>query len=755
MKKGESKIQLFSRILIVLLVVFLSLYFVSIISGFSPFYNEAVEKNALVEVHDDGNEMNALIEKHFEELRLVEIDLIDKNSHEAIANVLTSYIGSEMFGDLRFFSNGKIYDVHGMEVVDENEKIMAFSGLNRKSFSGDYSEDFPKKSCMAFYIPIVGSTCIDGLVSIIEARNFINLDSIVSEKSQTVAVINESGVVFCNKIKEGETLSLGNNYYDFIKNFTQNKEIGDKVADLVSNKKSGIEHILVGSVKYVVAVEPLEAVEGKLFAVSLSLSENLMEAEMEYLTHIISLLVIAVISLVVSLIYAWMYHKSSKKQIRHASYTYQDLDCPNIEQFKLDVVNNMTNSSMLAKKYSVVAFKMRRFNSICKILGEKETTEALKSATKIFAGVCSFDEAYAYMGNGVFVMLIKYTGEVFFVRKINMIKALSAKNSVMLSKDINLRFRVGVCHAFGGTKGTAMEMVDNAVSACKLAEEKANASFVVYDVKINEEIAKNEKIESMMEEGLANGDFKLFLQPKYNIKTDKIDSAEALVRWFDREKADYIFPGEFIGLFETNGFIVKLDHYIYIEVLKYFKSAVERGENIVPISVNVSRVTATATDFLDFYISNKKKYEIGDGFIMLELTESFAFEDNKTIVNIVNSLHQNGIKCALDDFGAGFSSFRTLKNIAFDELKLDRCFIEKDADPQKGDVVLKTVIGLFKSLGMKVVQEGVETEEMLKKIAEYGCDVAQGFYYAKAIPLEEYKLFLKSNTSITFKSKVK
>ena len=93
MKKGESKIQLFSRILIGLLVVFLSLYFVSIISGFSPFYNEAVEKNALVEVHDDGNEMNALIEKHFEELRLVEIDLIDKNSHEAIANVLTSYIG--------------------------------------------------------------------------------------------------------------------------------------------------------------------------------------------------------------------------------------------------------------------------------------------------------------------------------------------------------------------------------------------------------------------------------------------------------------------------------------------------------------------------------------------------------------------------------------------------------------------------------------------------------------------------------------
>ena len=166
-------------------------------------------------------------------------------------------------------------------------------------------------------------------------------------------------------------------------------------------------------------------------------------------------------------------------------------------------------------------------------------------------------------------------------------------------------------------------------------------------------------------------------------------------------------------------------------------------------------VCFTAICLTIVYVSNKKKYGIGDGFIMLELTESFAFDDNRSIVQIVDSLHQNGIKCSLDDFGAGFSSFSMLKNIALDELKLDRCFIEKDDSPEKGDMVLKTVIGLFKSLGITVVQEGVETEEMLKKIAEYGCDVMQGFYYAKAIPLEEFKLFLKSNTSIMYKSKVK
>lgn len=755
MTKNQSKRAVFSGMLMALMLIFLAIYFVSIISGYSPFYNNSAEKNALVSIDEDVLKIDDLVEHRYEDLELIKEELLDKTSHEAISSVLRTYIGSEQFGDLRFFSDGKIYDVNGLEVTGEVEQIKGFSGLNRRAFSGEYIDNFAKKSCISFYIPIIGSTHIDGLASVVVARNFIDLDTVLNEKSKAVAIITDAGVTLCDKVEKDSGLFIGNNYYEFVDNFTQNSNFGQEVSQLVMNKKFGTAHINVSGEKYVVAVKPLDSVDNKLFAVSLSLSKELIATEMMYLRNIISLLSISIICLIVSLIYAWMYYKNGKKKIKYANYTYQNLDCPNIEQFKLDVINNMGNSPILSKKFSIIAFKIRRYVTINKVLGEKETDDALKNASQIFSGVCSYDEAYAYLGNGVFVVLMRYIDEVSFARRINMIKALCAKNPVTLAKEIILRYRVGVCHAFGGTKGTVSEMVENALTACKMAEEKTNAPFVVYDVKINEEVAKNEKIESMMEDGLKNGDFKLFLQPKYNVKHDRIDSAEALVRWFDRERADYIFPGEFIGLFETNGFIVKLDHYIYLEVLKYFKSAVERGDKIVPISVNVSRVTATSPDFLDFYISNKKKYGVGDNFIMLELTESFAFEDNKSILKIVNKLHENGIKCSLDDFGSGFSSFRMLKNIAFDELKLDSCFIEEDESPETGEIVLKTVIELFKSLGMTIVQEGVETEEMLNKVAKYGCDVIQGFYYAKAIPLEEFKVFLKTNTSIMYKSKVK
>jgi EAL domain-containing protein (putative c-di-GMP-specific phosphodiesterase class I) len=419
------------------------------------------------------------------------------------------------------------------------------------------------------------------------------------------------------------------------------------------------------------------------------------------------------------------------------------------------MANTLSSSPLMLKKYSVIAFKLRRFSSISKVFEEKDVDELLRQGAKILAGICSYDESYAYLGEGTFGMLLKYTDENSFAKRISMIKGISAKNPFAISKGLTLRFRVGVCHAFGGTRSSATVMIENAITACKIANERTNAPFIVFDKKINEEVARNEKIESMMEDGLRNGDFKLFLQPKYNIKSDRIDSAEALVRWFDRERADYIFPAEFISLFETNGFIVKLDHYIYLEVLQYFKSAVERGEKVVPISVNVSRVTISSPDFLNFYINNKRKFGIGDNFIMLELTESFALDDNNSIKEIVEELRKNGIKCSLDDFGSGFSSFNVLKSIPFDELKLDRCFIEKTDQPEKDEIVLKMVIEMAKSLGITIVQEGVETKEMLEKITKYGCDVAQGYYYAKAISLEEFKVFLKTNTSIEFKSRVK
>ena len=229
------------------------------------------------------------------------------------------------------------------------------------------------------------------------------------------------------------------------------------------------------------------------------------------------------------------------------------------------------------------------------------------------------------------------------------------------------------------------------------ADHNANNVGQLYSLfteEVSRDIAHNERIEMMMENALSNREFRVFVQPKYNVAHDKIDSVEALVRWFDPSRGEYMFPAEFIPLFESNGFITKLDHYVYLEVLEFISQSAERGDKVVPVAVNVSRVTAGSEDFINFYVGNKKKYRIPDGFITLEITESFAMEDNDKIAYIIDELHKNGMRCSIDDFGSGYSSFNILKRMHVDELKLDAVFAASSGDESRDDKILSSMIDL-------------------------------------------------------------
>ena len=289
MTPKDLKKGVFFRILLVMLLVFLAVYFFSVIADYSPFYDRATDKNALVEINKDVTKIETLIEERFSDLNEVKKALTDMSSHKAISDTIATFVGTEHFGDLRFFSNGKVYSANGLEVTNEVDLIKAFMGLNRRSFSGDYIDTYMSKSCVAFYIPVAGSDNISGLVSIVEARNFINLETALNEKSQAVALITDAGVNLCDKVKGDTEIVIGNNYYNFIERFTQNADYGKEVSKLVAGNKSGVAHFKSLEEKYVVAVKPIDLVENKLFLVTLSLSENLMAEEMQYLRHIITL----------------------------------------------------------------------------------------------------------------------------------------------------------------------------------------------------------------------------------------------------------------------------------------------------------------------------------------------------------------------------------------------------------------------------------------------------------------------------------
>lgn len=751
-KIGGSEIGVMALLLLFVLLV---VYMVTVISGSSSFFKESAEKNALLYFEEDIERAEALAGEHFQNLYDIRDKVKKLDSMKAVEELIESYIGSDMFGDLRYYSNGKSYAANGALVVEETsakEYIEALSKSEKEGTTPVYYDKNTELDCIAFFIPVRGSEYIDGILSILPARNLIDAFDVINEKSSVVSVIAPDGKLISETSAEGFNKTVGNNFYSFIDTITNNKSDSALISEAVLNLKKTAIGIHTQEGDYTVAISPLSRFNDNLILISMSESEGLIAPELSYIRHIVNLLLISIFAIVVGIVYATLYHKKTKRALTAATLEDSRLECPNGEQFKLNAKDLITTAH---RRYSIALIAIRNFMYFNEQLGESDSTEVLRELAKIIQSLSNRNECYGYIGDGKFVALIIHANSRTVNDKIKLIETIINRNTVLASHGLKIRFAAGVYNVFSGHRRSIQEMIDCAATAASFSEDNIKTSYTLFTEEVRAEIAHNEKIEAVMETALANKDFRLFLQPKYDVKHDVIDSAEALVRWFDPETGEYKFPGEFIPLFETNGFIIKLDHFVYIEVLEYLSHAVEKGEKVVPIAVNVSRVTATNPDFINFYVGNKKKYGIPDNFITLELTESFAMEDYDKISTIISALHNGGMRCSIDDFGSGYSSFSILKQINVDELKLDSVFLRRGIDVKRDDNLLSTIITLAKTMGMSVVQEGVETKEMFDKVVEMGCDVIQGYYYAKAISLEEFKLFINTNTSIRYKSLVK
>ena len=757
-RKKASERQLkfnITKASLLLVTVFLFFYLISVVAGSQDFFDDSAEKNATLCFEEDIDRANALVEEHYENLYEIVDRLEYAKSKSEVEAIVESYIGSDSFGDLRYYSQGKSYAANGALVVEEmsgKEYIEALAASNSEGSSPIYYDRYTELDCIAFFVPVRGSEFVDGLLSVIPARNIINVGEVINEKASAVAIIDPSGKCLSDTTGEDFNESVGNNFYEFIDRLTDNKTDSLSIAEAALKKERSACSITTAEGDYTVALSPLSGFDNNLLLVSVSKSEGLIAPELAYIRHTVNLLVIALVALFVGSVFAALYHRKTKLELAVATLVDQKLDCPNAESFRLRVKDLVL---LRRRKYSVVSLSIRNFIFINEQLGESGVTEVLRAFSNVIATLSNKEECYGYAGEGKFLVLMVNANSHSVGDKIRLIETIVNRNALLLERGIKIRFAAGVYNVSAVYRHTVQEMIDCANTACGYSENNPSEPFSLYTEEVKIEIERNEKIEAMMESALANREFRLFLQPKYGVKHDCIHSAEALVRWFDPRKGEYIFPGDFIPLFETNGFITKLDHFVYIEVLEYLSSAASKGEKVVPIAVNVSRVTATSPDFINFYVGNKKRYGIPDGFITLELTESFAMEDYEKISRIIAALHNGGMRLSIDDFGSGYSSFSILKQVNVDELKLDSVFMKRGIDIRRDDKLHATMIDLAKSMGMSVVQEGVETKELFDKVVAMGCDVIQGFYYAKAISLEEFKIFINTNTSIKYKSLVK
>lgn len=384
--------------------------------------------------------------------------------------------------------------------------------------------------------------------------------------------------------------------------------------------------------------------------------------------------------------------------------------------------------SNLEKRFALVQFDVGKFKVINEQYGEDTGDEILRFFIHTLKVILGKDQLYTRLTADVFMILTAFEEE-------EDIHALIAqiKENLQGYKGIPYTLYFGVCEVKDRTQNLR-KYGDGAAFARQSIKGDALNHVMFYQDDMKEQAKIQKLVEDEMEQALENHEFVMFLQPKYSISQNSIVGAEALVRWIHPVKG-MIPPGDFIPLFEKNGFIIKMDQYIWEEACKTVRAWMDAGIKPIPISVNVSRRHMKDGRFVQVLDHLIEQYGIERKYLEIEITETVDQEQTSVGIEL---LKQHGYMLLMDDFGSGYSSLNTLKDTQFDIIKIDREFLQDFVRSERGQKIVEHTIRMTQEIGLELVAEGVENHEQALFLSQCGCDTAQGYYYAKPMPVEQF-----------------
>lgn len=434
-------------------------------------------------------------------------------------------------------------------------------------------------------------------------------------------------------------------------------------------------------------------------------------------------------------------HKNADKAVDKYIATFREVTAE--ENYRLELAENITNdknpayfvsgANRLIKmhpewNYALIQFDVAKFKIINEQYGEAVGDEILRFFIHTLSMICDENQLYVRLTADVFMILTPYWLEEDIYALI-----MKLDRNLLGYQDIPYTLFYGVCYVKDKDENLR-KYGDGAAFARQYVKGDALQHIGFYRDDMKEKAKLRKFVEDHMEKALANREFVMYLQPKYSISQNRMIGAEALARWIDPLRG-IISPADFIPAFEENGFVVKLDYFIWEEACRVIRSRMDRGLSLFPISVNVSRRHLNNDDFIKVLNSLTQQYGIDKRYLELEITETM---DHVNTYKGVLLLKENGYTLLMDDFGSGYSSLNTLKDTRFDIIKIDRGFLQDSVCSDRGKKIVAHTIQMTKDIGLDMIAEGVETKEQADFLEECGCDKAQGFYYARPMCMEEF-----------------
>lgn len=451
---------------------------------------------------------------------------------------------------------------------------------------------------------------------------------------------------------------------------------------------------------------------------------------------------IIILVFMVLLIYIYLSWHRNNRNMQEVLFKDALTGYDNFNKFKMDVEGILEEKNGY-EKGALIELDIEDFKMFNKIHGYEVGDELLKNIMRCINLYCGTDERCAHISDDRFVLYWKEQSEEVITKRINQMYS----NTIMIFESEGKRVGVKFHLCFGvyimeGNDDILMKSLDKAIYAKNHIKNNYDTYIAFYNDKMYQQGLKEKEMLSRVENAINDGEFIVYLQPKVDVNTMEIISAEALVRWND-PVCGIIPPIEFIPLFERSGDLQRIDMFVFSKVCKTLKRWQKEHKKMIKISVNISKSYMFANEFAKRLADIVEANKISTKYIELEITESTMLENLEDLLTVIDELKGYGFKISMDDFGSGYSSLNMLKDVPIDVIKIDQVFFQNTVENRlKSNIIVEGLCQLIDMLNIEVVAEGIETDEQLRFLQRIKCHVAQGFYFYRPMPISQLEAIL-------------
>ena len=648
-----------------------------------------------------------------------------KNTDLVLLNTFARNLNMETDLNSSLLEMKKESGFSSIQFIDMNHNVYS-SEKNSKLLYDDLSGEYKDKIKSGF----------EGKQSAFKEKNNDRLTYITpvyEDANQIVGVLcADSGLQpYMDLMKK--SISGGNLYVTDLKDFygiQKDSESNEVLAVLknmgLSEKVSGL--IGVKGQEHGIVVKKTEIQGWYLCYVNSAKSLNYSMYVMSRTTNYVLMLFVIVVILLLWIAYRMMVKNND--EMEKLAYTDQLTGAVSFARFTQLV-------RMYAHKnndYSLVSLNLRRFKFMNEILGRDKSDDFLCRIVNCIKPMLKKDEIICRDSADVFYMLLIGTDENVISNRIHAIFNSIRQNT----KDFCYEYEF-CCGVISNSTYSFEQMLTNVMFALAQSKEMASENICFFDEEVHKKKEFENFVESNMQQALDSNCFEMVLQPKVDLDTNLVVSAEALVRW-KLEDGTYLPPSSFVGIFEKNRFCSKLDFYMLRKAIQQIRKWIDMGIHPVNISVNQSKIVFYHENYISELKSLLKEYDVSASYITLEVLESTVIEDFKLFNQILSEVKKLGFSVSLDDFGSGYSSLNVLSKLDIDELKIDRIFLHTDSELEnkKTKWILEAIINSAKKSNIRVVVEGVESIEDDRFIRCIGANVGQGYYYSRPLAIDAF-----------------